>query len=191
MELKNQREFILRDKLVSIHDIVRVMDPEQNLIGNFVRKILSIRALFSLKDADERTIMVIRQKLASLRGTFKFFEPDENGKPDESKFLGKMKRKIVSIKPKYWFENPLEERIFHIKGNIMGLKYSIIKDGSEIARISKKFWRVRDTYGLKINQNLNNQMAMIILCTVMVLQYEIERIREERKKQRRRHQFKY
>ena len=135
--------------------------------------------------------MVIRQKLASLRGTFKFFEPDENGKPDESKFLGKMKRKIVSIKPKYWFENPLEERIFNTKGNIMGLKYSIIKDGSEIARISKKFWRIRDTYGLKINQNLDNQMAMIILCTVMVLQYEIERIREERRKQTRRQQFNY
>ncbi|MFX1503394.1 MAG: LURP-one-related/scramblase family protein [Promethearchaeota archaeon] len=183
MELKKRREFILRDKLLSIRDIVRVMDPEQNLVGNFVRKILSIRALFRLRDIDEKPVMVIRQKLASVRGTFKFFESDENGDPDESKFLGKMKRKLVSIKPKYWFENPLEERIFNIKGNIMGLKYSIIKDGSEIARISKKFWRVRDTYGLKINKELNDQMAMIILCTVMVLQYEIERIREQRRQQ--------
>ncbi|MFX1312132.1 MAG: LURP-one-related/scramblase family protein [Promethearchaeota archaeon] len=187
MELKNRREFILRDKLVSIHDIVRVMDPEQNLVGNFVRKIFSIRALFRLMDIDERPIMVIRQKLASLRGTFKFFEPNENGDPDETKFLGKMKRKLIAIKPKFWFENPLEERVFNIKGNIMGLKYSIIKDGSEIARISKKFWRIRDTYGLKINKDLNDQIAMIILCTVMVLQYEIERIREERRQQAFKH----
>ncbi|MFW9971401.1 MAG: LURP-one-related/scramblase family protein [Candidatus Odinarchaeota archaeon] len=183
MKFEERREFLLKEKLVSLRDIVRIMDPEENIVGNFIRKILSIRAFYRLKDLDEKTILIIRKKIASIRSAYKFFEPDENDEPDENKFLGKMVKKIVTIKPKYWIENPLGERLFNIKGTIWGLKYSIFREGTEVARISKKFWRIRDTYGLKIEKTVDDKTAMMLLAIVIVLQHEKEEAEEARRKQ--------
>ncbi|MFX1337433.1 MAG: LURP-one-related/scramblase family protein [Promethearchaeota archaeon] len=189
MRFEVRREFLLKEKLFSIRDIVRIMDPEENIIGNFVRKILSIRAFYRLKDLDERTILIIRKKIASIRSAYKFFEPNEEDEPDENKYLGKMVRKIVTIKPKYWIENPLGDRIFNMKGNIWNLKYSIYREGTEVARISKKFWRIRDTYGVKIVKDVDDKTAMMLLAIVIALQHEKEEAEERRRQQLRNQSF--
>lgn len=186
MEFEKRREFLLREKLVSLRDKVWIMNPEEQNIGHFIGKIFTIRALYRLKDLEEKTKLVIRQKLASVRPMFRIFEPGDDDEPDENKYLGNIKRKLVSIKPKYWFEDPNENRIFDIKGNVWGLKYTIIKEGKEIARISQKLWRIRGTFGLKINSDISDQLAMIILCTVMILQHE--RKKEQQRRQHRRQQ---
>ena len=39
-----------------------------------------------------------------------------------------------------------------VKGNIVDHEYEIERDGHEIAEVSKKWFRVRDTYGVEVQQ---------------------------------------
>jgi uncharacterized protein YxjI len=180
MSLKSTREFLLQEKLFSIRDKVKVMGIDKQELGIFVAKILSIGKnyrLYTIED-QEHAILTVKEKAISLRSTYSFFK----GEKDDANLIGKLKQKLISIKPKFWFEDPDENKLFTMKGNFWRLKYKIFLEGKVIAEISKKLWKIRDTYGLRIDESLDDDSAMLILGIVVMLHHE----KEEREEQNRR-----
>ena len=90
--------------------------------------------------------------------------------------MGKLKRKIVSVKPKYWFEGPDENKVFTMKGNIFTLKFKIIKENQVVAEIHKKLFKslIKGTYGIKMSPDLDDDSAMLVLGIVLMLHHEKE-----------------
>ena len=52
------------------------------------------------------------------------------------------------------------------KGNIVDHEYEIERDGNKIAEISKRWFRVRDTYGIEVAPGEND--ALILAATVCI-----------------------
>ena len=52
------------------------------------------------------------------------------------------------------------------KGNIVDHEYKIERDGHKIAEISKRWFRIRDTYGIEIVPGEND--ALILAATVCI-----------------------
>jgi len=182
-KLKETREFILQEKLLSIRDKIRVMTTDRKVVGIFISKILSIGRHYRLykgeggEPGDE--ILSVKEKAISLRSSYTFYK----GPKDDGKVLGKMKQKLISIKPKYWFEDPDENRLFTMKGNIWRLKYEILLEDKPVAEVSKKLFKIKDTYGLRIDPSVDDDSAMLILGIVAMLHEEKE---EHEKSNRRR-----
>ena len=170
MSLQKTREFLLQEKLVSFRDKIKVMTPDKQELGYFKGKLIKIGNTYRLRDLNETPILTVSEKVISLRASYSFYK---GGEKDESQYLGKMKRKLVSIKPKYWFEKD-EERIFDMKGNLWALKYTVQKDGKDIAWVNKKLFKIKGTYGVKIDPNLDDDTAMLILGIVVMLHHEKE-----------------
>ncbi|KKM02968.1 hypothetical protein LCGC14_1779150, partial [marine sediment metagenome] len=107
------------------------------------------------------------------------------GEQDDDKYIGKMKQKLVSIKPKYWFEDPSANKVFTMKGNILTLKFKILKKNKVVAEIHKKLFKsiLKGTYGIKMSPDLDDDSAMLILGIVIMIHHEKE---ENRKNRRRR-----
>jgi uncharacterized protein YxjI len=63
-----------------------------------------------------------------------------------------------------------------MKGNIFTLKFKILKDKKVVAEISKKLWKsiLRGYYGVKMNPDLDDDSAMLILGIVLMLHHEKE-----------------
>ncbi len=173
MSLQKTREFLLQEKLFSFKDKVKVMTPDKQELGYFKGKLIKIGNTYRLWDLqdEENALLTVHEKIISLRSAYTFYK---GGKKEDDKFIGKMKRKLVSIKPKYWFEGPNEEKIFTMKGKIWRLNYSIQKDGKDIAWINKKLFKIRGTYGVKIDPDLDDDTAMVILGIVIMLHHEKE-----------------
>ena len=173
MSLQKAREFLLREKLLSFRDKVRVMTPDQQELGYFKGKIIKIGNTYRLWDLQDESnaLLTVHEKIISLRSSYTFYK---GGEKRDDKFIGKMKRKLVSIRPKYWFENPNEERIITMKGNIWALKFSIQKDGKDIAWVNQKLFRIRGTYGVKMDPDLDDDTAMLVLGIVVMLHHEKE-----------------
>jgi uncharacterized protein YxjI len=53
-----------------------------------------------------------------------------------------------------------------VKGNIVDHEYEIERDGEKIAEVSKRWFRVRDTYGIEIAEGEND--ALILAATVCI-----------------------
>ncbi len=171
MELTKQREFLLQEKLMSFKDKVKVMTPDREELGYFKGKLIKIGNTYRLRDLSDNALLTVHEKVVSMRSTYKFYE---GGEEDEDKLIGKLKKKLVSVKPKYWFEDPNETKQFTMKGNIWALKYKIIKEGKEVAEISKKLFKIKGTYGVKINPAVSDDSAMLILGIVVMLHHEKE-----------------
>ena len=173
MSLQKTREFLLQEKLVSFRDKVRVMTPDKKELGYFKGKLIKVGNTYRLWDNkdEENALLTVHEKIISLRSSYTFYK---GGEKEDDKFIGKMKRKLVSIKPKYWFEDPNEEKIFTMKGNIWSLKYTIQKDGKDIAWVNKKLFKIKGTYGVKLDPDLDDDTAMLMLGMVIMLHHEKE-----------------
>jgi len=108
-----------------------------------------------------------------MRSTYTFYR---GGEKEDENMLGKMKSKLISIRPKYYFEDPDGEELLEAKGKIWKLKYDIKKDGDKVAQINQKLFKsiIKDSYGVKIKENVSDEMAMIILGMVIMLHHEKE-----------------
>jgi len=171
---------MLNEKMISLTDKGEIRNLEGELLGTFRGKFITIGNTYRIKDLDEVPLLTVHEKIISLRSTYTFYK---GGEQEDDKFIGKLKRKIVSIKPSYWFEDPNENRVFTMKGNLMTLKFKILKDGQEVAEIRKKLWKslLKNTFGIKMSPDLDDDSAMLILGIVIMLHHEKE---ENKNKQR-------
>ncbi|HTW91435.1 MAG TPA: hypothetical protein VMH22_06960 [bacterium] len=168
--LATQRDFLVREKFLSIQDKVEIMNPlNQDTVGFFQRKLLSIPALYCLYNRGLLNEMIVQQKLLAVRPTYKFYTGNDNDQPDNAAYEGALVKRIISVGPSYWFEKPDGTRLFEVQGDLIGLTYGIVQDGKEIADISRTLWAIRDTYGVRINPEVPNPMALLVLCSVVVI----------------------
>lgn len=155
------------------------MNTDREVVGMIISKILSIGRNYRLFEGESEgnEILTIKEKAISLRSTYTFYK----GKKEDDKVIGKMKQKLISIKPKYWFEDPDEKKLFTMKGNLWRLKYQILLQDKPVAEVSKKLFKIKDTYGLKIDPSVDDDSAMLILGIVAMIHEE----KEEQEKRRR------
>ncbi|MHA1478626.1 MAG: LURP-one-related/scramblase family protein [Promethearchaeota archaeon] len=179
MSLQKTREFMLNEKMISLTDKGEIKTIDGVLLGTFRGKLIKIGNTYRIRDLDEVPILTISEKIISLRSSYKFYR---GGEKEDDKLIGQLKRKLVSIKPKYWFEDPNENRVFTMKGNLMTLKFKILKDGQEVAEIRKKLWKslLKNTFGIKMSPDLDDESAMLILGIVIMLHHEKEENRKRR-----------
>jgi uncharacterized protein YxjI len=173
MSLQNTREFILEEKIGSFKDKVYVYNDDKEKLGYFEGKLIKIGNTFRLYDMNDTPLYTIDEKLISMRSTYTFYK---GGEKEDDKMLGKLKQKLVSFRPKYYFENPEGEKVFEAKGKIFRLKYEIEKDGNEVAEISQKILKsiIQDSYGVRIDRDVSDEDVMIILGMVIMLHHEKE-----------------
>ncbi len=175
--LLKTREFILQQKIMAFRETLKVKNGDNEVLGYFVKKIMSVGDTYRLKDLEENDILTVHQKVLALRATYRFYWGSE---VDEDKLIGSIKQKLVAIKPSYWFEDPQENKIFTAKGNLFKYEFEIEKDGNEIAEVSRKLFKIKDTYGIRINKDVDDKTAMIIIGFCIMLQSQEEQ--EEQKK---------
>jgi len=180
MSLAKRREFRMRERWFSLWDKVEVLDPAtQEPVGHFQRKIFSLRTQYRLQDPLGDIELIVQQKLWAWRPTYKFFPGNPSGEPDQAEILGILRRGLFAFWPRYWFDTPDGTRRFEVNGEFFGLSYDIVENGRSVGSVSKKFWAIRDTYGLRIDPSVPDRTALLLLGAVMVI-HAIHEKRERR-----------
>lgn len=173
MSLQKTRDFMLQEKMISLKDKGKIMNLDKEVIGTFGGKLIKIGNTYRIRDLDETPVLTVHEKVISMRSSYTFYE---GGEQDDDKYIGKLKRKLVSVKPSYWFEDPNENKVFTMKGNIFTLKFKILKDNKVVAEIHKKLFKslIKGTYGIKMSPDLDDDSAMLVLGIVLMLHHEKE-----------------
>ena len=76
-----------------------------------------------------------------------------------------VKKEMVSIRDRFHVDVEDGEDLT-VKGNIVDHEYEIERDGDKIAEISKKWFRIRDTYGVEVHDDADP--ALVLAVTVAV-----------------------
>ena len=77
----------------------------------------------------------------------------------------KVKKRLIGIRDRYNVDFD-EGDDYTAKGNFVDHEYEIEREGEKVAEISKKWFRVRDTYGVEIEGE--QDVALILAITVCI-----------------------
>jgi uncharacterized protein YxjI len=148
--------FQMREKLIAIGDDYWVEDSSGRKAFKVNGKAARIRDTWILEDPSGHEVAKIQERKFSVRDAVKI----EIGGQEAV-----VKKALIGIRDRFHIE--LEHGAdLKAKGNFVDHEYEIEQDGHEVAEISKKWFRVRDTYGVEIKGDVNP--ALVIAITVAI-----------------------
>ena len=132
----------MREKLFSIGDDYWIENEQGERAFKVNGKAMRIRETFILESPSGEEVVKIQEKKLSIRDKMRI-ERDGDTVATVHKAL------ITPLRDR--FEIELEAGgDLSAKGNIVDHEYEIERDGHKVAEISKRWFRVRDTYGIEI-----------------------------------------
>jgi len=147
----------MREKMLSIGDDYWIEDAEGRRAFKVDGKALRLRDTFVLEDAAGNEVAKIQERKLHIRDTMAI----ERG----GHTIATVHRRLVGLRDHLLvdFEDGPDMKVH---GNLVDHEYEIERHGDTVARISKKWFRVRDTYGVEIAPGEDD--ALILAITVAV-----------------------
>jgi uncharacterized protein YxjI len=148
----------MREKLFAIGDDFWVENEEGERAFKVNGKALRVRDTFVLEDPSGEEVAKIQERKLTVRDTMKV---ERDGRT-----VATIKKAIIS---------PLRDRFsievedgddLEAKGNVVDHEFKIERGGDKIAEVSKRWFRVRDTYGIEIAPGEDE--ALILAITVCI-----------------------
>lgn len=134
------QRFVLREKMFDIGEKMTVTDADGRPAFLAESRALSFGRTFTIMDLEGSTLVTLKRPLASLLPQATIIRP---GQPD-----AEIKQKIALLGKKYHVDLPGED--LEVTGNITGHEFEIKRGRDVVARISKKWLAVHDTYGIEV-----------------------------------------
>jgi uncharacterized protein YxjI len=148
--------FQMREKIMSIGDDFWIEDDNGQKVYKVDGKAVRLRETFILEDAHGNELAKIQEKKLSVRDKMTI----ESGATKAT-----VHKRLIGIRDHYVIDVDGGEDL-KAHGNILDHEYEIERDGTTIAKVSKKWFRVRDTYGVQLANN--QDVPLILAITVCV-----------------------
>ena len=149
----------MQERLVSIGDDYWIEDDHGDKVFKVDGKALRVRSTLDFEDRHGRRLARIQERTARVRDTMAIEGPDGST-------VATVKKAVVSpIRDRYDVSVPDGDDL-DVTGNIVDHEYEIEADGKKIAEVSKRWFRVRDTYGVEVAPG--NDDILILAVTVAI-----------------------
>lgn len=150
------RRFQMHEKMFSIGDDYWIEDDRGQRAYRVNGKALRLRDTWVLEDATGNEVATIREKKLSIRNSITI----ELGNRKAT-----VKKALIGIRDRFVVDVD-EGDDLKITGNIVDHEYEIEQDGEKVAEISKKWFRLRDTYGVEV---FDEQQAVLVLAITVAV----------------------
>jgi uncharacterized protein YxjI len=152
-----QRRFQMREKMISIGDDYWIEDEAGTKVFKVNGKAARVRDTFKLEDANGATVASIQEKKLSVRDKIQI---DLAGGKSAS-----VKHALVGIRDRFHVDVDGGPEM-KIHGNVVNHEYEIERNGDKVAEISKKWFRVRDSYGVAVFDETDTVLLLAITVAV-------------------------
>ena len=148
----------MREKMFAIGDDFWIENGDGDRAFKVNGKALRVRDTFILEDTSGGELFKIQEKKLHIRDTMEIERGDRT--------VATVKKALIT---------PLRDRFsisvedgedMEAKGNIVDHEYKIERGGDKVAEVSKRWFRVRDTYGIEIDPGQDD--ALLLAVTVCI-----------------------
>ncbi|MFJ8005743.1 LURP-one-related/scramblase family protein [Streptomyces fagopyri] len=152
--------FLVRDRLLGFGDDYWIEDEHGNKVFLVDGKAMRLRDTFELKDARGRVLIDIHQKMFALRDTMVIERDGET--------LATIRRKRLSLLRNHYRVALVDGTELDVSGKILDREFGVDYDGELLAQISRRWLRVRETYGVDVVRD-DADTALLIAVAVCVI----------------------
>ena len=151
-------KYRMREKLFAIGDDFWIEDDSGERVFKVDGKAMRIRDTLVLEDAPGAELFTIQEKKLRVRDTMEIER--------EGRTIATIKKALISpLRDRFSIEVDGGEDM-EAKGNIVDHEYKIERGGDRVAEVSKRWFRVRDTYGIEVAPEQDD--ALLLAVTVCI-----------------------
>ncbi len=149
------QHYKMHEKLISIGDDYWIENEAGEREFYVDGKALRLRDTLIIKDLQGNELYKLKEKLLRVRDTMDVL--DANGKTAAT-----IKKALIAPLRDRWKVEVTNGPEMDIQGNILDHEYKIEAGREKIAEVSKKWFRIRDIYGVEIEPGKNNALILTI-----------------------------
>jgi uncharacterized protein YxjI len=149
----------MREKLVSFGNDFWIENDQGQRAFKVDGKMLRVRDTLFFEDTQGKELCKIQQQLLRVKDTMEVEGPD-------GKRMALIRKALITPLRDRWTVKIGDGPDLQVQGNILNHEYTIGEGGSKVAEVSKKWFRIADTYGVQIDQGQND--VLILAVTVAI-----------------------
>jgi uncharacterized protein YxjI len=161
--------YLIRERFFDFGDDFDITDESGNRAFHVDGKVLSLRDKLVISDAAGNEVAEVRRRLVALHRTY---EVSLGGEPAAEV----RKHLFTPFRDKFTIDIP-GPRDLELKGSIFDHEFTIERDGTTVATVSKRWITIRDTYAVDIAAGEND---LLILASVLALELSEKRDEESK-----------
>jgi uncharacterized protein YxjI len=155
----------IRQKLVSIGDDFWIENAEGKRVFKVDGKVLRISKALVFEDMNGRKLCQIKERLLTIKDTMVIEDP--NGRD-----IAVVKKALIAPLRDKWNVNIKGGEDLVVQGNILDLEYNIRQGRKKVAEVSKKWFRLTDTYGVEIEAGQNDILILAIAVAIDMMAHD-------------------
>ena len=149
----------MREKLVSFGNDFWIENEQGQRAFKVDGKMLRVRDTLFFEDTQGRELCKIQQRLVAVRDTMTIEGP--NGEP-----LATLRKALIAPLRDRWTVKIGNGPDLDVQGNILNFEYEIGEGRTKVAQVSKKWFRIADTYGVQIEPSQNDIVILAITVAI-------------------------
>jgi uncharacterized protein YxjI len=164
--------YLIRERFFDIGDDFDITDEDGNVLFRADGKVFTLRQRLVLEDPSGAEVASVHRHLVALRPTYEIRVGGETAAEVRRKLFTPFREKFVIDIP-----GPHD---LELKGDLLDHEFTVERDGTEVASVSKKWFRIRDTYAVRV---ADGEDHLLILATVLALELAFSRAEQQQEKE--------
>ncbi|MGD8474797.1 MAG: LURP-one-related family protein [Anaerolineae bacterium] len=149
----------MQQKIVAFGDDFTIENDAGQAVFQVDGKMLRVRDTLFFRDMQGNELCKIQERIARVKDTMKIEGP-------RGETLGVVKKALITPLRERWLVKIGDGPDLEVQGSVLDHEYNIGEGPNLVAEVSKKWFRIRDTYGVSIKPGQND--ILILAVTVAV-----------------------
>jgi uncharacterized protein YxjI len=152
----------LRQRLLAFGDDYWIEDADGARVFRVDGKVLRARKTLDIEDTNGTKLCRIQSRVMHIRDTMVIERPD--GTP-----IASVHKALITPLRERWKVEVTDGEDLEVHGNILDHEYDLQVNGHKVAEVSKKWFRVRDTYGVQIAPGADTLLVLAVSVTLDIM----------------------
>ncbi len=151
--------FQVRQRALSVGDDFFIDDENGDHAYRVDGKALRIRKTMILEDDDGNELLKIQKRMLRIKDSMEIQNPDGDR-------VALVKKALISPLRDRWDVKVEDAPDITVHGNIVDHEYRMERDGDPVAEVSRRWFRLRDTYGVEVQPGEDVPLALAVTIVV-------------------------
>jgi uncharacterized protein YxjI len=149
----------MRQKLIAFGDDFYIEDEQGQKVFKVDGKVLRVRDTLLFKDMAGNKLCQIQERMIRVKDTMDIEGPD-------GRTVATVKKALITPLRDRWTVKIKGGPDLEVQGNVLDHEYRIGEGRQKVGEVSKKWFRVRDTYGVEVAEGQDD--VLILAVTVAI-----------------------
>jgi uncharacterized protein YxjI len=149
----------MREKLVSIGDDFWIENNRGEKVYKVDGKALRVRQTMIFEDRSGRELAKIQERMLRIKDSMEVEDPS-------GRQIAMVKKAMITPVRDRWTVKIKGGPDLEVQGNILDHEYTIGEGRDKVAEVSKKWFRVRETYGVEIEPGQDDVLILAVTACI-------------------------